>query len=38
MPVAAGVIGYSQMTAVVALIDMASQKSRSATLNGLHGP
>jgi hypothetical protein len=38
MPVPAGVIGDDQMTAVVALIDMASQQSGSAPLNGLHGP
>jgi hypothetical protein len=37
MSVPTGVIGYHQMTAVVALIDMASQKSSPTSFNGLHG-
>jgi len=37
MSVPTGVIGYHQMTAVVALIDMTSQKSSPTSLNGLHG-
>jgi hypothetical protein len=38
MPVPAGIIGYGQTTAVVALIDMPSQKGRPTAFNGLHGP
>ncbi len=38
MPVAAGVVGYLQMAAVVTLILMASQGSGSAYLEGAHDP
>ena len=38
MSVAAGVIGYFQVAAVVALIRMAAQGSGSAFLDGAHGP
>jgi hypothetical protein len=37
MPVSAGVIGYFYVTAFFALIDVASEFSRSADLDGVHG-
>jgi len=36
MPIPAGVIGYLQMAAVVALVLMATQGSGSAELDGAH--
>jgi hypothetical protein len=38
VPVPAGVIGYLQMVAVVALILMAAKDSGSAHLDGVHDP
>jgi hypothetical protein len=36
--VSTGVIGDLKMTATVALIHMAAERSGPASLNGLHGP
>jgi hypothetical protein len=38
MSIPTGVIGDLPLTAVIALIDMASQLSRTANLNGPHDP
>jgi hypothetical protein len=38
MSIPTGVIGDLPLTAVIALIDMASQLSRTANLNGSHDP
>jgi hypothetical protein len=37
MPVSAGVVGYTEMSAVVALIHMTAQISAPAHLDGAHG-